>query len=64
MTRHYRNRASPNPPGWSEATSIVGVARDRLDAMVGEGLLTVQRGVEDEPKFLRAELEALGLLGG
>jgi hypothetical protein len=50
--------------GADEAASIAGVTRDRLDAMVEEGLLTPERGDGDAPRFLRAEVEAVAHLGG
>lgn len=46
-----------------EAADILGVTRDRIDAMVEEGLLQ-QEQVDSELWLHRAEVEALRLQGG
>jgi hypothetical protein len=46
-----------------EACALLEVARDRLDVIVSEGLLTPVEGA-DAPRFSRAEVLALRELGG
>jgi hypothetical protein len=46
-----------------EACALLEVARDRLDVMIAEGLLTPADG-DDGPRFSRAEVLSVRALGG
>jgi predicted site-specific integrase-resolvase len=48
----------------AEAAEIIGVVRDRIEVMVRQGLLAVASEVDGEPRFVRAEVEAVREAGG
>jgi len=46
------------------AMTLLNIGRDQLDAMVADDLLVARAVVADEPRFARADLMAVRLVGG
>ena len=44
--------------------TLLNIGREQLDAMVADDLLVARAVVADEPRFARADLMAVRLVGG